>query len=123
IYKTYQDYSANKRTKWVDFFLYFITGLIGIVVLLLWFATSHTATYKNFNFLWAFAPNLVVAFFMFKKVNPKWLTNYNKLLLVLLAIQAILWVLKIQVFNIAVLPIIAMLLARYSFLILKQKKV
>ncbi|MFO7673298.1 MAG: hypothetical protein R6V74_06295, partial [Lutibacter sp.] len=85
-------------------------------------ATSHTATYKNLNFLWAFAPNLVVAFFIFKKVLPKWLKNYNKLLLVLLAIQAILWVLKIQVFNLAIIPIIIMLFVRYSFLILKQKK-
>jgi hypothetical protein len=121
IYKTYQNYTADKRSKWVDFFLYFITGLIGVAVLLLWFATSHTATYKNFNFLWAFAPNLVVAFFMFKKVSPKWLTIYNKLLLVLLAIQAVLWILKIQVFNIAILPIITMLFARYSFLILMRK--
>ncbi len=123
IFKTYQNYKSNKRTKWVDFSIYFITGLIGVVVLLLWFATSHTATYRNFNFLWAFAPNLVVAFFMFKETLPKWLENYNKLLLVLLAIQAILWVLKIQVFNLAIIPIMAMLFVRYSFLILKQKKV
>ena len=71
IFKTYQNYKSDKRTKWVDFSLYFITGLIGVVVLLLWFATSHTATYKNFNFLWAFAPNLVVAFFMFRSILPK----------------------------------------------------
>jgi hypothetical protein len=71
--------------------------------------------------LWAFEPNLVVAFFMFKKVLPKWLANYNKLLLVLLALQAILWILKIQVFNIAILPIITMLFVRYSFLILRRK--
>lgn len=119
--KTYQNYKSDKRSKWVDFSLYFMTGIIGVVVLLLWFATSHTATYKNFNFLWAFAPNLVVAFFMFKAVLPKWLKNYNKLLLVLLAIQAILWILKIQVFNVAVIPIIAMLFVRYSYLIAKQK--
>jgi len=121
IWITYQNYTTNKRSKWVDFFLYFITGLIGIAVLLLWFATSHTATYKNFNFLWAFAPNLVVAFFMFKTVLPKWLPNYNKLLLVLLVIQAILWILKIQVFNIAIIPILVMLFVRYGFLIAKQK--
>jgi len=122
IWITYQNYTTNKRSKWVDFSLYFITGAIGVVVLLLWFATSHTATYKNLNFLWAFAPNLVVAFFIFKETLPKWLTYYNKLLLVLLVIQAILWVLKIQVFNLAVIPIITMLFARYSFLIFKQKK-
>lgn len=123
IFKTYQNYKSNKRSKWVDFSLYFMTGIIGVVVLLLWFATSHTATYKNFNFLWAFAPNLVVSFFMFKEILPKWLKNYNILLLVLLAIHAILWILKIQVFNLAIIPIIMMLFARYSFLILKQKKV
>ncbi|MDO9136723.1 MAG: hypothetical protein Q7U21_02785, partial [Lutibacter sp.] len=75
------------------------------------------------NFLWAFAPNLVVAFFMFKSVLPKWFANYNKFLLVLLIIQAILWILKIQVFNIAIIPILVMLFVRYSFLILKLKKV
>jgi hypothetical protein len=121
IFKTYLNYKNGKRTKWVDFFLYFITGALGVVVLLLWFATSHTATYKNFNFLWAFAPNLVVSFFMFKEILPKWLTNYNKLLLLLLTIQAILWVLKIQVFNLAIIPIITMLFVRYSFLILNRK--
>jgi len=121
IFKTYQNYMTDKRSKWVDFSLYFITGIIGIAVLLLWFATSHTATYKNFNFLWAFAPNLVIAFFMFKTVLPKWLANYNKLLLVLLAIQAILWILKVQVFNFAIISIMAMLFIRYSYLIAKHK--
>ena len=121
IFKTYQDFTVKKRTKWVDFSLYFITGVIGVVVLLLWFATSHTATYENFNFLWAFAPNLVVSFFMFKSVLPKWFANYNKLLLVLLIIQAILWILKIQVFNIAIIPILVMLFVRYGYLIAKQK--
>lgn len=121
IFKTYQNYTADKRSKWIDFSLYFVTGLVGVAVLLLWFATSHTATYKNLNFLWAFAPNLVVAFLMFKSVLPKWLPNYNKLLLVLLAVQTVLWILEVQVFNIAIIPIMAMLFIRYSFLILKQK--
>lgn len=121
IFKTYQNYMADKRSKWIDFSLYFVTGLVGVAVLLLWFATSHTATYKNLNFLWAFAPNLVVAFLMFKSVLPKWLPNYNKLLLVLLAVQTVLWILEVQVFNIAIIPIMAMLFIRYSFLILKQK--
>jgi hypothetical protein len=58
---------------------------------------------------------------MFKSVLPKWFANYNKFLLVLLIIQALLWILKIQVFNIAIIPILVMLFVRYGYLIEKQK--
>ena len=118
---TYKNYTLKSRTKWLDFTLYFSTGIIGIVVLLLWFATSHTATYKNFNFLWAFAPNLVVAFYMLKSKLPKWLVYYNWLLLVLLLVMILLWVLKIQVFNAAIIPLILALSLRYYFLIVTEK--
>ncbi|MDP3312611.1 DUF4105 domain-containing protein [Lutibacter sp.] len=121
-FKTYKNIKNNKRSKWLDFSLFFVTGIIGIVVLLLWFATNHTATYKNFNFLWAFAPNVVVAFYMLKTKLPTWLIAYNKLLLILLALLFLLWVIEIQVFNIALLPIIALLIIRYGYLILNQKK-
>lgn len=121
-FKTYKNIKNNKRSKWLDFSLFFVTGIIGIVVLLLWFATNHTATYKNFNFLWAFAPNVVVAFYVLKTKLPIWLITYNKLLLILLALLFLLRVLEIQVFNIALLPIIALLIIRYGYLILNQKK-
>jgi len=118
---SYKNYKNQLRTKWLDFMLYFSTGLIGVVVLLLWFATSHTATYTNFNFLWAFAPNLVVAFYMFKSKLPNWILNYNKLLLLLLLFMIVLWVLKIQVFNIAMIPVILMLAIRYGLIISLRK--
>ncbi|NLP58143.1 DUF4105 domain-containing protein [Lutibacter sp. B1] len=119
---TYKNYKKNKRTKWLDFSLYFITGIIGVTVLLLWFASSHTATYKNFNFLWAFAPNLVISFYMFKNKLPSFITNYNKFLLILILVLLIIWVLKIQVFNIALIPILLALAVRYVFLISKIKR-
>ena len=100
-----------------DFIIYFITGIIGIVVLLLWFASSHTATYENFNFLWAFAPNLVVAFFMLKSKPPQWVKHYNKLLLLLLVIMGFLWIMQIQVFNTAMLPFVLALGIRYVYLL------
>lgn len=121
VFVTYRNFKLHKRTRWLDFMLYFITGFIGIVVLLLWFATSHTATYTNFNFLWAFAPNLVVAFFMFKSKLPQWIVSYNKFLLLLLVVMIVLWILKIQVFNKAMIPVILLLMIRYSFLIGAKK--
>ncbi|MFK5957305.1 MAG: DUF4105 domain-containing protein [Lutibacter sp.] len=113
---TYRNLKLKKRSKWLDFILFFSTGLIGIVVLLLWFATSHTATYKNFNFLWAFAPNLIVAFYLLKSKLPSWIWAYNLFLLILLGVMIVLWLLKFQVFNIALLPLILAMAIRYHYL-------
>lgn len=113
---TYRNYKLNKRTKWLDFILYFVTGLIGIFILLVWFATNHTAAKNNFNFLWAFAPNLFISFLLFKNELPKWLKTYNLILLILLALAFLIWVLQIQVFSIAVLPILIFLAIRYYYL-------
>lgn len=118
-YITFKNFTSSKRSKWLDFTLYFSSGLVGIVVLLLWFATSHTATYENFNFLWAFAPNMVIAFFLLKSKLPKWLRYYNWFLLILLVIMIILWLLKIQVFNLALLPFVLALVVRYWYIIKK----
>jgi hypothetical protein len=114
---TFRNYKKNTHSKWIDFSIFFTSGLIGIAVLLLWFATKHTATYKNFNFLWAFAPNLLVAFIIIKKNPPKWLANYYKLLVLLLLLMILLWILKFQIFNLALIPLIVALGVRYLFLI------
>jgi hypothetical protein len=117
VFLTYNNYKHKTRTKIIDFLLYFSTGFIGVVVLLLWFATSHTATYKNLNFLWAFAPNLIVAFVVLKKRIPKWIIFYNKILVALIVISLVVWIFKIQVFNLALIPFIFALTIRYLFLI------
>jgi membrane-associated HD superfamily phosphohydrolase len=120
IYFTYKNFKSNHRNKILDFLIYFITGCIGVVVLLLWFATSHTATYKNLNFLWAFAPNLIIAFIVLKSNLPKWLKHYNTILVILLVGMLLLWVFKIQIFNIALAPLILALGIRYTFLLQQQ---
>jgi len=117
IWITYNNFKKGNRTKYLDFFLLFSTGIIGIVVLLLWFETSHTATYKNLNFLWAFAPNTIVAFYIFKKNLSNWIQLYLKLLVILLFTTFVVWIFKIQVFNSAFLPLLIALLIRYVYLI------
>ena len=119
---TFKNLKNNTRSKWLDFILYLSTGIIGILVLLLWFATSHTATYKNFNFLWAFAPNIIIAFYVLKKELPQWIVFYNWFLIVLIALLGVLWGLKIQVFNSALLPILILLIVRYGFIIFQERK-
>ena len=120
---TFKNFRNKQRSRWLDFSLHLITGIIGIAVFLLWFATDHTATYKNLNFLWAFAPNTIVAFYMLKAKLPQWIGNYHLFLLLLLGISVLIWLFKIQVYNIAIAPLLIALGLRYFYIFYTDKKV
>jgi hypothetical protein len=116
IYITYRDIKRKKRTKWLDFTLLFSTGLIGLLIVFLWFFTDHSTTPINFNFLWAFAPNIIVAFMLLKKNPRKWVRNYITGILILLLIIPIIWISRIQLLPTASIPLITLLLIRYTYL-------
>lgn len=111
------DVVKKRRTKLLDFLLFFITGLIGIVIAFLWFFTDHSTTPNNFNILWAFTPNLFIAFYLFASTLRIWLYNYLKLLLILLFVIPFFWISGFQKFPIAVIPLLILLTIRYLFLI------
>lgn len=116
LFFTYTDFKKNKRSKWLDFTLFFITGIIGFLISFLWFFTDHSTTPNNYNILWAFAPNLIVAFFLLKKNQPKWVQSYFKFLLILLLFAPIIWITKMQLFPISIIPFLILLFVRYLFL-------
>jgi hypothetical protein len=113
---TYFDYKKGQRNRYLDFTLFLVTGLIGILISLLWFATDHSATANNYNILWAFFPNLFVAFILLQSKTKLWLRNYMILLLVLLDILVMFWIFKVQIFSIALVPILIGLYSRYIYL-------
>ena len=114
---TYRDQKRNRRSKWLDFVLFFISGLLGVFIVFLWFFTDHSTTPNNFNFLWAFAPNLIISFLLFKKELPNWIRKYITLCILLLVIVPLVWFFKIQLFSITIIPILGMLFVRYYYLI------
>ena len=111
---TYKDYKRKSRTKLVDLLVFSITGITGIILLLLWFATDHSATANNFNILWAFAPNLIFVFLTDK--NAKLSAAYLFTLLILLDIMVLLWLFKVQVFHYSLIPLMVGLYGRYIYL-------
>ncbi len=117
IFITYKDYKKNKQSKWLDVTLFILTGLIGIFILLLWFATDHTGTHQNYNLLWAFALNILVIGQLFKKKINDWFIKYLKLLVILLCLLLLHWIIGIQVFAIALIPLLIAIFIRYIFLI------
>lgn len=44
---------CKKTAIFYDFVIFTLAGLVGVLVLWLWFGTAHSATAKNFNLLWA----------------------------------------------------------------------
>ncbi|MFY0604303.1 MAG: DUF4105 domain-containing protein [Flavobacteriaceae bacterium] len=114
---TYRDFKKRTRSKWFDFLLFFITGIIGIGIVFLWFFTNHMTTPNNFNILWAFAPNIIIGFFLLKNKYHKRIKKYIWLLLVLLILMLVFWVAGIQLFATAMIPFLLLLAYRYYYLL------
>jgi hypothetical protein len=122
VYFTFTDVKQNTRTKWIDTLLFSLTGIAGVIILFLWFLTDHDATKGNYNILWAFAPNLIIAFYLLKNRPTKWLRTYIVIALTLLVISVVLWLLKIQLFSLLMIFILLSLAIRYLFLLHHFKK-
>lgn len=46
----------------MSFLLLFVTGLLGCLMLVMWFATDHQGCQNNYNILWALPTNVIIAF-------------------------------------------------------------
>ncbi|WP_296314995.1 DUF4105 domain-containing protein [Winogradskyella sp. UBA3174] len=117
LFITYKDYKKNVRSKWLDITLFLITGLTGILLLLLWFATDHTATGYNYNLLWAFPLNIFIISQLFKNTVKIWFKGYLKLLVIMLCLMTLHWFIGVQVFSIVLIPLIIAIAIRYSYII------
>ncbi|WP_405295898.1 DUF4105 domain-containing protein [Algibacter sp. Ld11] len=117
IFITYKDYKNDKRSNWLDISLFVLTGFIGIVILLLWFATDHTGTHQNYNLLWAFVLNIFVIGQFFKNAPSAWFGKYLKLLVIMLCLLTLHWLIGVQVFAIGIIPLLIALFIRYIYLV------
>ena len=93
-----------------DGFLFFIIGLLGILLLFMWFGTDHRMCKDNFNLLWAWPTNVIAAFYIHSKNKPgtKYFMIYAVFNLVLFAC----WFFLPQHLNPALMPVIAILIFR-----------
>ena len=117
LFFTYKDYKNNTRSKWLDLIIFGTTGIIGVLILLLWFATDHSATAQNYNVLWAFPLNIIVIGQLLRPTVKNWFKSYLKFLVIMLCLMTLHWVIGVQVFAIGLIPLLIALLVRYVFLI------
>ena len=114
---TYTDKKKKKQSKWLDVCLFGITGLLGVGMLLLWFATDHTATANNYNLLWAVPLNLLVIGQLLRPKVNNWFKRYLKFLIIMLCLMTFHWIVGVQTFAIGLIPLLVALAIRYVYLI------
>lgn len=95
-----------------DLILFALSGLLGLVVLFLWFGTDHKAFENNLNFLWAFPLHLPFAFLLLRKNKPNLLRIYFFLMLILLVLIVVCWLIFPQQFHQAIFPVVVLLALR-----------
>lgn len=120
---TYIDHRNATRSTILDFVLFLLTGLLGLFMLFLWFLTDHSATAWNFNLLWAFPGNIVLAFYLLKNRPVKRMRVYMLSLLLLIGLALLLWLFGLQVFSPLLLLFWGCLAIRYVFLLNHYKKI
>ena len=114
---TYKDFKNKTRSRYLDGGIFLLSGLIGILLLLLWVATEHATTANNYNLLWAFPLSLLFFFEISRKNPKKWIRRYVFFLIIMLALLCIHWFTGVQIFAYGLIPILFALLVRYFYLV------
>ncbi len=97
--------------------LLFVTGLLGCLILVMWFGTDHQGCSNNFNILWCLPTNIIVAFF-----NPKGKGKYAIIGIVLIIVSFFLHIIKVQGLLLAeFLPLSVALLFIYGAIYKRSK--
>ncbi|WP_053972507.1 DUF4105 domain-containing protein [Mangrovimonas sp. ST2L15] len=121
LFQTYKNYTNQSRSRYLDSIIFVLTGFIGLVLLLLWLATDHSATAANYNLLWAFPLNLLIWPQLFSKQPKPWLNRYLKFLVIMLCLMGLHWIIGVQRFAPSLIPLVFALGIRYMYLIKKMK--
>jgi Domain of unknown function (DUF4105) len=104
---SYRDLKRRKTTGWLDKILFITTGVLGLLLVLLWTATSHKAAANNLNVFWALPTNLIFPFV--GKLKKK----YFLFAISLTAGLILSWFFLPQQLHVFLIPIVIALGARY----------
>lgn len=97
--------SKKKIFILTDRLIFTIAGLVGVLVVFLWFFTDHHATVWNLNILWANPLLLLFAFLPVSKMVG-WKRKFLKIYLGILLALLLCWFFLPQKLHLAVIPIV-----------------
>jgi hypothetical protein len=104
------DFRRRKASDWFDAFFFGVTGIMGLLLFFLWFATDHKAAANNLNILWALPTHIIAAIALIKQ--PKWLEKYFLTTAVIGCLLLISWPLLPQKLHYSLVPVVLALTVR-----------
>lgn len=110
---SFMDFRRKKIARWMDATLFFVTGMIGCLLFILWVATDHKAAANNFNLLWALPTNALAAFMIFG-TRKALLKKYFGFLLAISVLLLVTWPFLPQQLNVFLIPVVVALAIRYG---------
>ena len=119
---TVMDLVKRRRSRVFDMVFFFIAGLMGIILLLLWFATDHQATAYNFNLLWAVPTHIVVAVFLRRYALRNWVSKYMLATAILAGVLLLFWPWWPQMLHTAFVPVTMALGLRAAYTVWFSRK-
>ena len=98
LYFSFKQIKYNNKFIYFDSLLFFLSGMVGILILFLWFFTDHIST-NNLNILWAFPLNILAPFFIIKRTDSRFLNNYMILSSFMTFLILLMWLFYPEYFN------------------------
>ncbi len=96
-----------------DRIFFLILGLLGSLFLFMWFGTDHQDCAANYNLIWALPTHLIAVFLSWKRPAVKMYFHFVSIISILLLIS---WFFIPQQFNIAIAPILGIIILRSYFI-------
>ena len=93
-----------------DGIFFFLVGAIGILLIFMWVGTDHIMTKNNYNLLWSWPTNIIIAFFVTSKKN--WVKKYFAIHSIAMIIVLLSWFFLPQQMNNAFIPLILLMILR-----------
>ncbi|MFT3981888.1 MAG: DUF4105 domain-containing protein [Ferruginibacter sp.] len=94
----------------LDGLLFFLTGLLGCILIFMWVGTDHSMTKDNYNLLWALPTHLFASFFIQSKKSL--FKNYFRFTVIAGMLLLAAWYFLPQQLNTALLPLVLLLMFR-----------
>jgi hypothetical protein len=97
----------NKWSSFFDFVLFFVVGLIGIMISFLWFFSDHSIVADdNLNIIWALPTHVLMAFFLLPSKYSNFTRKYFLITAMVSVLLIVSWIFLPQQLNPALIPLI-----------------